>query len=124
MIDFNNREEVVNKLQELKGRKLPHMTIEQFSKIDKWFAKEVENATESEKEEINKQLYPFYRAVGDNVCLFTDKAPSLTWGLCHGVAEDYYTGLSWRCYHYFTINGKENRYEVTLQYHPDNYEIE
>lgn len=124
MIDFNNREEVINKLQELKDKKLPHMTIEQFSIIDKSFAKEIEKATDIEKEEISKQLYPFYRAKNDNICIFTDELPSLTWGLTHGVAQDSKSGLSWRCYHYFTINSKKDRYEVTLQYHSDNYEIE
>lgn len=123
MIDFNNKEEVVNKLQELKNKKLPHMTIEQFSKIDKCFAKDIEKATDSEKEEISKYLYPFYKAENNNTCIFTDEIPSLRWGLEHGVAYDSKSGLSWKYYHSFTIGEEKHRYEIALQFHPDNYEI-
>lgn len=33
MIDFGNREEITNKLKELKAKNLPHMTIEQLRVI-------------------------------------------------------------------------------------------
>lgn len=124
MIDFENREDVVTKLQELKNKKLPHMTIEQFSKLDECFAEDIKKATDDEREEINIQLFPFYRGEGDNTCIFTDEFPSLVWGISHGMANDSKSGLRWKCYHYFTIGGKENRYEVTLQYHPDSYDVE
>lgn len=125
MIDFSNKEDVISKLQELKVKKLPHMTIEQFSRIDEGFAEDIKNATEEELKIISEKLSPFYRIEdSENKCIFSDKFPSLRWGLAHGVATDERTGLTWRCYHYFDINGKARKYERTLQYHPDNYEIE
>lgn len=124
MIDFNNRNEVINKLKELKAKKLPHMTIEQFAKIDSDFANDIIKATDDEKNIINKELNEYYYPEnGENKCVFNDESPNLYWGLAHGSAIDERTGLSWRCYHYFIINGQENKYVVTLQYHPDGYEI-
>ena len=123
-MDFNNREEVINKLKELKSKNLAHMTIEQFSSIAPSFREDIKQATEEEIKTIAEQLKPFYRAEDNNNCIFTGKAPSLQWGLAHGKATDDYSGLTWKCYHYFTINGKERRYERALQYHPDNYEID
>lgn len=125
MIDLNNKEEVANRLKELKERNLPHMTIEQFARISSYFAKDIKEATEDEKKAISEQLIPFYRAEeGPNKCLFSDEEPCLRWGLAHGTAYDEQTGLSWVCYHNFIINGKTQRYDITLQYHPDNYEID
>ncbi|APQ78580.1 hypothetical protein [Clostridium botulinum] len=125
MIDFSNKKEVISKLQKLKGKKLPHMTIEQFSRIDKGFAEDIKNAKKEELKIISEKLSPFYRTEeGDNKCIFSDEFPSLRWGLTHGIATDERTGLAWKHYHYFDINGKTQKYERTLQYHPDNYEIE
>ena len=122
MIDFNSKEELVNKLSELKSKNLPHMTIKQFSEIEPSFANDIKSASKEELETIKEQLAPFYRGE-DNNCVFSDSPPRLDWGLAHGMATDYHSGLSWKCYHYFIINGVSNKYERTLQYHPDNYEI-
>jgi hypothetical protein len=124
MIDFSNKEEVVNKLNELKAKNLPHMTVEQFSELKPLFKRDIEKATEEEKKIISEELFKYYRSDKENICIFSDEFPVLSWGLHHGTAIDSNTGLSWECYHYFTINGERHRYDRTLQYHPDNYEIE
>jgi len=123
MIDFKNENEVVKKLAEIKAKNLPHMTIEQFSKMEPFFKQEIEKATDEEKKDIIDHLYHFYRSEGENKCIFSEEYPSLTWGLRHGTGVDTKTGLSWECYHYFNINGKRHRFERTFQYHPDCYEV-
>ena len=122
-MDFNNRNEVVNKLTELKAKNLSHVTIEQFGELNSLFKTHVLSASDSEKEVIEKDLFRFHRPNEGNKCIFNDETPMLSWGLAHGVAIDENTGLSWKCYHYFIINGVERKYNVTLQYHPDNYSI-
>lgn len=124
MIDFHDREEITNKLKELKAKNLPHMTIEQFSELNTSFKDDIKSATEDEKKVISKNLFRFYHSNKGNKCIFTDVYPSLTWGLHHGTLIDSDTGLSWEGYHYYIINKKEHRYEIALQYHPDNYEID
>ena len=124
MIDFTNREEVINKLSELKAKNLSHMTIERFAELNIKFKSDIINATEEERKAISEYLQPYCRPDGDNKCIFTDKFPTLNWGLHHGTAIDSNTGLSWECYHYLSINGERQKYEVILQYHPDNYQID
>lgn len=123
MIDMSNVEQVTKKLQELKDSKLPHMTIEQFSKIDGYFAELIQSATEEEKAKITEQLYLYYKHEENNNCIFTGTSPILSWTLAHGVAQDEISGLMWHCYHYFTIAGKEYKFQRTLQCHPDGYSL-
>lgn len=123
MIDFNSREEVINKLSELKAENLSHVTIEQFGELSSMFRTHILSATDSEKEVIEKYLVLFHRPNEGNKCIFNNEEPVLSWGLVHGVGIDENTGLSWKCYHYFIINGVERKYNVTLQYHPDNYSV-
>lgn len=125
-MDFSNREQVENKLKELKNKNLPKMNIEGFSKLDARFAQTITKASDEEKQVINNYLSKYfdYTVSNDNRCLFNEKHPSLSWGLAHGVAQDLNTGLSWVMYHYFIINGEEMRYEHALQYHPDCYDID
>lgn len=124
MIDLSDRKQVEKKLNELKNSKLPHMNVERFSKLDQSFEHDILEATEEEKKIINDKLNIYYRPEGENKCVFMDKFPSLEWGLEHGVAIDSNTCFSWRQYHYFKINGKENKYVVSLQLHPDGYSID
>ena len=124
MIDFTDRQQVISKLQELKEANLPHMDVEKFSQIDSYFSSVIKSATEEEKKVINEYLYPFYNNLKDCKCIFTDQVPLLSWTLTHGVAFDENTGLTWKCIHYFKIDGKEYQFKKALQYHPDNYEIE
>ena len=127
MIDMGNREEIINKLNELKGMGLPHMTIESFRKIDKSFNERIDCATEEEREKIEKYLSVFYDDTNEDSkihgCIFNEKQPMLTWGLAHGEMYDENTGLNWRAYHYLTINGTESRYSRIMQYHPEGYDI-
>lgn len=122
-MDFNDRDQVISRLNELKAMKLPHVTIEKFAELSKTFARDIGCATDDERKAIIDELNKYYRPNDDNKCVFSGRSPSLEWGLSHGVAIDRNTGLSWVCYHYFTIGGYRNRYDVTLQYHPDGYEI-
>lgn len=128
MLDFNNREEVAKKLQELKEKKLPHLTIESFTKVDNQFKNNIQFASDEEMDVIKEYLSQFYddldKQGADRVCVFSEKQPNLSWGLVHGTAIDHNTGLDWRGYHYLTIDGKKERYTCFLQYHPDNYTIE
>jgi hypothetical protein len=48
----------------------------------------------------------------------------VTWGLVHGVAHCNGCGIDCMVYHYIEDeNGKKQRVERTLQYHPNNYSI-
>lgn len=125
MIDFNNAEEVINKLNELKAKNLPHVTIESFREMNKLFNERIDYATDEEREKIEEYLSVFYNDVNDEgiKCIFNEERPILTWGLAHGEMYDTNTGLNWRFYHYLTIDGTESRYERALQYHPDGYNI-
>lgn len=126
MIDFSSREEVLSKLNELKDKNLPHVTIESFRKMNKLFDKRIDYATEEEIEKIEEYLSVFYDDTNDgdiHKCIFNEERPILTWGLAHGEMYDTNTGLNWRFYHYLTIDGTESRYERALQYHPDGYNI-
>lgn len=124
MIDMSNREEVINRFTEVKAQNIPHMTIERFAELSDRFKNDIIKATEEEKKTIIEYLQPYCRPEGKNKCIFTDEVPTLNWGLHHGTAIDSNTGFSWECYHYFNINGERHKYEVTLQYHPDNYQID
>jgi hypothetical protein len=124
MIDFTNRKDVINKLSELKAKNLSHMTIERFAELSIGFKNSIINATEEERKTISEYLHPYCRPKDDNKCIFTDEFPILSWGLRHGTAIDSNTGFSWECYHYLNINGERKKYEVILQYHPDNYQID
>lgn len=121
MLDMSNKEAVINKLNELKAKNLPRVTIEDFGKLNKSFARDIENATDEEKREISAMLEAFH-IDPNGCCIFTEERPLLEWSLVHGTMFDHNTGLSWRAYHYFTIEGKEKMYDTILQYHPSNYE--
>ena len=127
MIDMNNKEEVVNKLIELKAKNLPHATIEAFRKINKLFNERIDYATDEEREKIEQHFNAFYDDTSEDnkihKCIFNDEEPNLTWGIAHGEMYDRNTGLDWRAYHYLTIDGTESRYDRIMQYHPDGYDI-
>lgn len=126
MIDFNNAEEVINKLKELKAKNLPHVTIEAFRKMNKLFDDMIDYATDEEREKIEEYLSVFYDDTNDDdrhKCIINEERPNLTWGLAHGYMFDSNTGLDWKAYHYLTIDGKESRYERIMQYHPEGYDI-
>lgn len=122
MINMSDRNQVITKLKELQHNNLPKVDIEEFKKVSSLFSENINNATEKEKVEINQYLSKFY-IDSNGHCIFTEECPDLEWGLTHGVMHDRKTGLSWRAYHYLTINGKETRFEVIMQYHPDCYGI-
>lgn len=122
MIDMNNREQVIAKLAELKAKNLPKVNIESFRKVNKVFDAVIDKATDIEKKEIEEYLSSFYLEL-EGHCIFTDKSPFLDWSLIHGIMYDTNTGLSWRAYHYLTINGERRRFDTIMQYHPDNYSI-
>jgi hypothetical protein len=126
MIDFNNADEVINKLKELKEKNLPHVTVEVFRKMNKLFDERIDYATDDEREKIEEYLNTFYDDTNDGKipkCIFNEEQPVLRWALFHGTMTDSNTGLDWRAYHYLTIDGNESRYERVLQYHPDCYDI-
>jgi hypothetical protein len=126
MINFNSAEEVVNKLNELKAKSLPHVTIEAFRRMNKLFDERIDYATDEEREKIEEYLSAFYDDSNDedeNKCIFNDEIPVLCWGLAHGEMYDKNTGLDWRAYHYLTIDDTKDRYAKILQYHPDGYDI-
>lgn len=126
MVDFKNKEEVVNKLKELKEKNLPHVTIESFRKMNKLFDERIGSATDEELEKIEEYLSEFYDDTNDedrHRCIFSEERPMLSWALFHGSMTDSNTGLEWRVYHYLTIDGTESRYERTMQYHPEVYDI-
>jgi len=123
MIDMSNKQEVANKLKELKEKNLPKMTFESLNKLKNGY---LGVPSEKELKVINEYLSKFYDFTEskDNRCLFTEQQATLEWGLAHGIAYDVNTGLSWMEYHYLTINGKEIRVVTALQYHPDCYSVE
>jgi hypothetical protein len=126
MTDFNNAEEVINKLKELKAKNLPHVTIDVFRKMNRLFDERIDYATDEEQEKIEEYLSAFYDDINDDggrKCIFNEERPNLNWGLAHGSMFDSNTGLDWRAYHYLTIDGTESRYERILQYHPEGYDI-
>jgi hypothetical protein len=122
MIDINNREQVINKLNELKAQNLPHMDIDLFSELDEYFKEQIKTCSEDEKIKINDELHSY---LGQNLkhCIICGEEPYLRWGLAHGVMIDNNTGLSWVYYHYFNMNGQNKKFVRLLQYHPDVYEI-
>ena len=127
MINMNNAEEVVNKLNELKAKNLPHVTIESFRKSNRLFDERIDYATDEERDKIEEYLSAFYNDANEenrvHKCIFNDEEPVLGWALFHGTMTDRNTGLDWRAYHYLTIDGTESRYKHIMQYHPDGYDI-
>ena len=126
MINFRNKEEVINKLKELKEKNLSHVTIDIFRKMNNLFVERIDYATDEERETIEEYLNEFYDDLNDvdrHKCIFNEERPVLIWGLSHGEMYDRNTGLDWRAYHYLTIDGTKGRYERIMQYHPDSYDI-
>ena len=119
MIEMN---EIVAKLKELKGNNLPKMSHVSFFKINGF---NYDGISENELKNIDEYLKVFYDYTNtdNNRCLFTDESPSLQWGMAHGSAFDEETGLEWKMYHYLTVNGVEEKFTISLQYHPDCYDI-
>lgn len=111
------------RLEELKEMDLPVLTIEKLCEADNSFKIHfVDKATEEELKYMKEYLSHFYYAE-DNKCLFTQEIPCLEWGLCHGVTYDTNSGLNWKTYHYFDVNGENKKYIRSLQYHPNEYSI-
>jgi hypothetical protein len=102
------------------------MTIESFAKINLSFREAISSASEEERVKIAEYLNDFYDDSNEKSrkCIITETTPYLRWTLTHGVAEDINTGIDWRQYHYFVINGSKRLYQTTLQYHPDTYYVE
>lgn len=123
MIDFTSMEEVTKRLKELKDMKLEHLNVDLLSEASDRFKHVIKDATDEEKMVINEYLNDFCKPIEWRKCIFSEETPILNWGLVHGVATDEKTGLSWKCIHYFNIRGKKVRYDKSLQYHPDGYEI-
>ena len=123
MIDMNNKQEVIDKLKELKEKNLPKLN---FESLKNYKNGRLGTPNDEELEVIEEYLNKFYNFTEseDNKCLFTEQSPILNWGIAHGTAYDAETGLSWEQYHYLTIDGKEKKIVMNLQYHPDCYDID
>lgn len=119
MFDFSNKEMVMNKLEELKSRKIPHMTYEKLCELYGDL-----RATENEIKDINEYFQDFCVAgYNDNKDIFSDEECHFQWDLAHGEMHTNDNGRGRRYYHYITVNGKKERFEILLQYHPDVYKI-
>lgn len=119
MINFESREQITEKLRELKAKNLPKMTWDLFQKR---YGLTYKDLDVKEVEALDDYLSHF-ADVTNTTCIFSDEAPELQMALSHGMAIDKNTGLSWRVVHYLTIKGKEIRFDKVLQYHPDDYSI-
>ena len=119
MFDFNDREIVINKLDELMQKNIPCMTYKKLCEI-----KGEQNATEEEIEHINEyfKAYCIY-GYNDGKDIFSDEDCSFYWGLAHGEMVTNDNGMGRRYYHYLDINGKRNKFRILLQYHPSGYEL-
>lgn len=127
MFDFNNREMVINKLNELKARDIPKMSLEKLINMEGYtYLKDVySKASEDEIRECNKHLISYCEKGHNNgKDIFSDEKCSFYWGLKHGEMITDDNGMGRTQYHYLTLNGEKYKISMLLQYHPSVYEID
>lgn len=126
MFDFKNREMVIDKLNELKNKDIPKMSLEKLIEMDEYFylKEDYENATEDEISECNKHLNSYCeRGYNEGKDIFSNEECLFYWGLAHGEMVTNDNGMSRTQYHYLTLNGERRKVSMLLQYHPSGYEI-
>lgn len=120
MFDFKNPDMVIGKLNELKARNIPYMTYAKLCELQGDYG-----ATKEEQEAIDQYFKKFCeKGYNDDKDIFSDENCCFYLGIEHGVMVTRDNGLDRKYYHYLTIQGKERRISILLQYHPDVYETE
>ena len=126
-----DREETIKKLHEVQAMNLSHMSYAKYKEYYgniSGFEKTDENIKIID-EYFNKFLDPKNDYISNGCWLCGNKDISTQWGLAHGVAYSNCCGLEYVVYHYPNNICKdkklfENRLTVSLQYHPDSFNIE
>jgi len=124
------REEVINRLKEIKAMQLPKMSYAKFKEYYGIISsfEETEENIKIMDEYFCKFLDPRNDYIGNGCWLCGSKNVCLSWGLAHGIAYSDCCGLSYKKYHYPDDICKDrklfnNRVDISLQYHPDGFEI-
>jgi hypothetical protein len=124
MFDFNNKEMVVNKLNELNNKDIPKMSLEKLTKDCSYLKNDYDCASEDEKDECNKHLNLYCeREYNDGKDIFSDEKCSFYWGLSHGEMVTNDNGINRTYFHYLVLNNHKHKVEMLLQYHPSVYDI-
>ena len=125
-----NREETINKINEVKAMNLPHMS---YAKLKEYYGK-ISGFKETEEniiimdEYLNNYLDPKNKAFENGCWVCGNKDVYLSWGIIHGIAYSNCCGLDYKCYYYSDdicedkklFNG---RIDIILQYHLNGFEI-
>lgn len=117
---------VINKLNELKGRNIPKMSLEKLIEMEgyAYLQEDYKAASEDEICECNKHLNSYCeRNYNSGKDIFSDEECLFYWGLAHGEMVTNDNGMGRTQYHYLTLNGRKHKISMLLQYHPDGYEI-
>ena len=117
MFDFSNREMVIKKLNELKDRGVPKMSLEKLIEMERYtyLKGDYNNASEDEINECNKYLNSYCeRGYNDGKDIFSDEECSFYWGLRHGEMNTDDNGMSRTQYHYLTLNGTRHKISMLL----------
>lgn len=105
-----DREETIKRLDE--AQNLPHASLEDLRSVPKGIT----------EEELIEYLKDYLKPTG--TCWLCEKDLYIEWGLQHGVANCTNCGMDVRVYHFpKNDEGKEIRFEKSLQYHPKNYSV-
>jgi len=125
------KEETINKINEVKQMKLPHMT---YAKVKQYHYGNILGFEETE-ENIKIMDEYFYRFLDPkneqfkNGCwVCGNKDIYLSWGITHGIAHSNCCGLSYNVLHYPKDICKDKKLfddclKIILQYHPEGFEV-
>lgn len=105
-----NREESARRLQE--AQSLAVMTLEDVHHKPK-------NISD---EEFAEYLKDFAKPTG--MCWYCENSLVVEWGIAHGYGHCSSCGMDAKMYHYFEKDGKRERWEAGLQFHPKGYSVE
>ena len=125
-----DREETIKKLHEVQAMKLPHMTYEKYKEYYGNIVgfEETEENIKIMDTYFDRFLDPRNDYIGNGCWLCGSKEVTLQWGMVHGIAYSDCCGLSYVEYHYPDDICKDkkllnSRLNVSLQYHPDGFDI-